>query len=157
MTSKPDTAENKECRHPAHPRAAVSIHNILCGWWLNGRRSSSSSDNRRPTNIKTIIQRGRAHTNSYGEEVAAATMASSYAPTANPSAQRCITFQWIPDHAAIPGNELADATAKATTSLDEPQAPASYGSACKLIRSQLKDAASQHRVIKAIYTTTTKK
>ena len=93
--------------------------------WLNGRRSSSSSDNRRPTNIKTIMQRGRVHTNSYEEEVAAATMASSYALTANPSAQRCITFQWIPGHAAIPGNELTDATAKAATILDEPQALAS--------------------------------
>ena len=84
-------------------------------------------------------------------------MASSYAPTANPSAQHCITFQWIPDHAAIPGNELTDATAKATTILDEPQALASYGSACMLIRSQLRDAASQHQLIKAIYTTTNKK
>ena len=50
MTGKSDTAENKQCRHPTHPRAAVSIHNILCGRWLNGRRSSSSSDNRRPLN-----------------------------------------------------------------------------------------------------------
>jgi len=50
MTGKSDTAENQQCRHPTHPRAAVIIHNILFGRWLNGRRSSSSSDNRRPFN-----------------------------------------------------------------------------------------------------------
>ena len=164
MTGKSDTAENKLNASIRRIRELQSVYTIYSDGSADGGSTDggaaavvTTDDPTTPTTIKTIMQRGRAHTSSYEEEVAAATMASSYALTANPSAQRCITFQWIPGHVAIPGNELTDATAKAATILDEPQALASYRSACMLIRSQLKDAASQHRLIKAIYTSTTKK
>ena len=127
----------------------------------------TTDDPTTPTTIKTIMQRGRAHTSSYEEEVAAATMAVQWIRdncSAEDSVLICtdsqylcsalkgssyilgelvdtigqcvakITFQWIPGHADIPGNDLADSAAKAATSLDEPQAPVSYGSACALIR-----------------------
>ena len=197
MTGKSDTAENKLNASIRRIRELQSVYTIYSDGSADGGSTDggaaavvTTDDPTTPTTIKTIMQRGRAHTSSYEEEVAAATMAVQWIRdncSAEDSVLICtdsqslcsalqgssyilgelvdtigqcaakITFQWIPGHADIPGNDLADAAAKAATSLDEPQAPVSYGSACALIRAQLKDAASQHRLIKAIYTTTTKK
>ena len=63
-----------------------------------------------------------------------------------------ITIQWIPGHCEIVGNEWADETAKlASSSLDSPSKPISYGSACAHIRERTRDPPPVHQRVKAVY------
>ena len=55
-----------------------------------------------------------------------------------------LSVQWVPGHSNITGNDLADAAAKAATTLDEPQREISFGSICANIKSVVKDNLDSH-------------
>ena len=61
-----------------------------------------------------------------------------------------ITFQWIPGHADVPGNEQADAAAKDAADLLEETRPITYRSACMIINQTIKDDI-KHQKIKTTY------
>ena len=62
-----------------------------------------------------------------------------------------LTIQWIPGHKNIPGNNLADETAKLAAASPGPHKPIPYGSACSQIRMTTKDPPVQHARTRAIY------
>ena len=57
--------------------------------------------------------------------------------------KKTIIVQWIPGHAGVPGNDLADGVAKGM--LDQPR-PISYRSACMVINSTFQDIISHKRI-----------
>ena len=65
--------------------------------------------------------------------------------------QHPLTVQWVPGHAGIEGNELADAAAKEATELDEPPAAVTYNSVVAHIKKVTKDPAPQHERTKLVY------
>ena len=57
-----------------------------------------------------------------------------------------ITIQWIPGHADVPGNDMADSVAKgASMMLDQPR-PISFRSACMVVKSTFQDTISHARI-----------
>ena len=50
-----------------------------------------------------------------------------------------IFMQWIPSHIGIKGNEIADQLAKQGSSLPQPQAPVSYETASRIIKTNLQE------------------
>ena len=64
-----------------------------------------------------------------------------------------LTIQWVLGNCEIPGNELADAIAKAASSLPEEHCnqTVSYGSSCDEIRECTKDPEIVHRRIREVY------
>ena len=68
-----------------------------------------------------------------------------------------IVIQWIPAHCDIYGNELADAAAKAATSLDEPQTEISFSSICSHIKARIVDNPNKHERTAEVYASLSKR
>ena len=62
-----------------------------------------------------------------------------------------LEIQWVPGHAGVEGNELADAAAKRATLLDGPGRSVSYKAICAKIRSSTKDPAPTPELPKLVY------
>ena len=62
-----------------------------------------------------------------------------------------IAIQWIPSHSKIPGNELADTTAKQTTGRPDTSCRIAYGSICSRINVLTKDQPHNHEGTKLVY------
>lgn len=67
--------------------------------------------------------------------------------------QACVSFQWIPGHCGIPGNEMADQLANSVSGGDCSGRPSdmTYSSALALIRRKVKDPAPSHRLARQVY------
>ena len=63
-----------------------------------------------------------------------------------------VTIQWVPAHCNVPGNELADQSAKEIAQLGEPtEAPISYKTSLAIINRKIKDPPPQHPLISVTY------
>ncbi len=68
-----------------------------------------------------------------------------------------IVIQWIPGHCNIPGNDLADLAAKSATTIQGENPGISYASICTLIKENTKDPPISHPIIKAVYSSISRK
>ena len=80
----------------------------------------------------------------HGEDIADLRMRLMASPTD-------LTVQWVPGHSNIAGNDMADAAAKAATTLNEEQGAISYGSICACIKDAVKDDPLAHPRSAAVY------
>ena len=62
-----------------------------------------------------------------------------------------LTIQWVPGHCEIPGNEMADESAKQAAKEKGPGCPITYASACTHIRIQSKDPPPSHPRVREVY------
>jgi ribonuclease HI len=68
-----------------------------------------------------------------------------------------IVVQWIPGHSEITGNEVADAAAKAATTLEGSPGAISYKSVASYINRMIKDPPIEHKRTKKVYSKLSKK
>ena len=61
-----------------------------------------------------------------------------------------VTIQWIPGHSEVPGNDLADAAAKAGTELQGASRPTSYRASCMMVKKCVPNVI-QDRIIREVY------
>ena len=61
-----------------------------------------------------------------------------------------VTIQWIPGHSEVPGNDLADAAAKAGTELQGASRPTSYRASCMMVKKSVPNVI-QDRLVREVY------